>query len=139
MEFNFHKQIKNKANTELLHIFSNSDQYQDEYMAIVLKELEDRGVSYDNLKLKKKHKEVFVLEQAKKGEPGNPIFIAIGFISVLLGGILGIVAGWIYFFSKNEEVDNETYYYDSKTRDLGMCMMVLGIIVFIISIAYKFI
>lgn len=138
MNFDFQSQIKIKTDDELLNIYRDFDQYQDNYLEIVSKELETRGIDFTNLKLRKQHKEEFMLEQLEKGKPGDPVFITLGFISALLGGILGIIAGYVYSQSKNKDWGDGTYYYyDLRTRNFGTGMMLLGLFVLIISFLYK--
>jgi hypothetical protein len=137
MIFDFQSQVRDKTNEELLKIYSDFDLYQDEYLEIVVKELDKRGVDFADLKLRKHHKESFMLEQLEKGKPGDPVFITIGFVSALFGGLIGIIAGYIYSQSKNKEWgDGSHYYYDLKTRNLGIGMMVLGFFVLVIGLLY---
>lgn len=137
MVFNFQEQIGNKSNDELLKIYSDYDQYQDEYIEIVSKELDKRNVDFSNLKLRRLHKEAFIAEQLEKGKPGDPVFITLGFVSALFGGLIGIISGYVYCKSRNKELgDGSHYYYDLKTRNLGTGMMILGISVLVISILY---
>jgi hypothetical protein len=138
MKFDFEKQAQDKSNEELLQIYHDFDEYQDEYLEIVLKELDRRGVDLSHLKLRKQHKEAFMSEQLEKGKPGDPIYITIGFVSALFGGLIGIIAGYVYSQSKNKDWGDGTfYYYDLKTRNLGIGMMVLGIFILIVSLVYK--
>lgn len=138
MVFNFQEQVELKSNDELLKIYTDYDQYQDDYIDIVSKELDKRKVDFSNLKLRRQHKEAFIAEQLEKGKPGDPIFIALGFVFALFGGLIGIVAGYVYCKSRNKELgDGRHYYYDLKTRNLGTGMMILGISVLVISILYK--
>ena len=139
MTFNFHNQVQSKSNEELLNIYADYDQYQDNYLEIVSDELEKRGVDFSSLKLRRQHKEAFIAEQLEKGKHGDPVFITLGFIVALLGGLLGIFARYFYCQSKNKELGDGThYYYDLKTRNLGTGMMILGISILIISLLYKF-
>jgi hypothetical protein len=138
MSFNFQNQMHPKTDEELLNIYYDFDQYQDEYLEIVSEEMEKRGIDFTNLKLRKQHKEAFMLELTEKGKPGDPVYITLGFISALFGGVLGIITGYMYSQSKNKEWGDGTYYYyDLKTRNLGTGMMLLGFFVLIISFLYK--
>ena len=139
MVFNFQNEIENKSDDELLKIYRDFDQYQEEYIEIVAKELDRRGVDFSNLKLQRQHKEAFIAEQLEKGKPGDPVYITLGFIFAFFGGLIGIIAGYVYCRSKNKELGDGThYYYDLKTRNLGTGMMLLGISVLVISLLYKF-
>lgn len=139
MVFNFQNQVQNQSNEELLGVYSDYDQYQDGYIEIVSGELERRGVDFSHLKLRRQHKEAFISEQLEKGKPGDPVFITLGFILALSGGLLGILAGYFYSQSRNKEMgDGRHFYYNLKTRNFGTGMMILGIAVLLISIVYKF-
>lgn len=74
MVFNFQEQVELKSNDELLKIYTDYDQYQDDYIDMVSKELDKRKVDFSNLKLRRQHKEAFIAEQLEKGKPGDPIF-----------------------------------------------------------------
>jgi hypothetical protein len=138
MNVNFEDQILKKTNDELLDIFLNSDHYQRGFVELAVQELDRRKVDITSYKQQKQHDEVLLLEQMEEGEPGNPIWITLGFISTLLGGLIGIVAGYVYSQSRNKELgDGNHYYYDLKTRTLGYGMMLLGITVFIFTIVLR--
>ena len=138
MKFDFEKQVQSKSNEELLKIYHDFDEYQDHYLQLVMEELDKRGVDFSDLKLRKHHKETFMLEQSEKGRPGDLVFIVLGFVSALFGGLLGIIAGYVYSQSKNKEWgDGSFYYYDLKTRNLGIGMMALGIFVLVVGFVYK--
>lgn len=131
----FHNQIGQKTDQELIDIFLNDYQYQDEFAQLAIRELEERGVDLTSYRLRKQHKDAYILERLEEGRSGHPAYIVLGFVSALLGGFLGIVAGYIYCQSKHKELGDGTHWvYDLKTRNLGTGMMVLGIIVLILSI-----
>jgi hypothetical protein len=74
----------------------------------------------------------------RKAKPGNTLYIILGFVSSILGGILGIIAGYIYSRSKHKELRDGSYYvYDQRTRDLGTGMMLLGFAVIALTILFK--
>lgn len=139
MQSDFQTQIENKASDELLQIYSDADQYQDDYIKLIEVELEKRAVDFTKQKLLNQHKESFMLQQAEKGKAGDLIFISLGYISALFGGLPGIIAGYVYSQSKNKEWgDGSYYYYDLKTRNLGTGMMSLGIAVLVTTLLYTF-
>lgn len=58
MVFNFQNDIEKRSDEKLLKIYSDLDQYQDEYFDIASKELNRRQVDFPNLNLRnhtKKH------------------------------------------------------------------------------------
>jgi hypothetical protein len=134
MDHDFSKQIENKTDEELLSIFVDSDQYQPEFGELAERELVSRKVDLSPYKLRKEHKEAFYAESYEKGRQGNTIYIILGFVSSLLGGFLGIVAGYVYSQSKHKDFrDGSIYVYNQETRNLGIGMMALGIVAIIIE------
>jgi hypothetical protein len=92
MEFNFQEQVEKKSDEELFYIFLNSDQFQQSFVELAESELIKRGADLTKYQIQKQHKEDFILAQLEKGKPGDPVYITIGFISALFGGLLGIIA-----------------------------------------------
>jgi hypothetical protein len=145
MNENFASQISEKSDEELLHIFKRPEEYQSSYIELVEKELQKREVNHgqikvelDRIKSENIHRNQILDELVKDGEPGDPVFITLGFISAILGGLLGIVAGYIYSNSKRTSLSGAKYYaYDKRTRDFGSAMMIIGIVVLLFSVLYR--
>lgn len=134
MHQDFYKQIESKTDEELLEIYLDSDKYQEEFIELVERELTNRKVDLTSYKLKKEQRIAYYSEIYENGIPGNTVYIVLGFISSLVGGLLGIVAGYVYSQSKHKDFgDGSFYLYDQKTRNMGIGMIALGIMAFMIE------
>ena len=71
-------------------------------------------------------------------EKGKTYLIIIGYISAFLGGILGIMLGSNFLYLKSTKKDGtKKIIYDNSTRQHGLFMMIIGIIVFFGYLIYK--
>jgi hypothetical protein len=139
MDMNFQNHIATKTNDELISIFLNAEQYQPEFVDLAIEELNKRNVDISSCKIAKEANEITTLEKIANGKQGSAVYISLGFISALLGGILGIFIGYTYAQSRNKEIgDGSIYIYNQNTRNLGTGMMLLGIADFFILIVLKF-
>jgi hypothetical protein len=135
MHDNFQKQIESKTDDQLLEIYLNSDEFQSAFVELAQKELQNRKIDLSGYEIRKQHRIAYYSELYEKGRPGNPVYIIFGFIFSLLGGILGIIGGYTYSQSKNKEFGDGSYYvYDTKTRNLGIGMMAIGIASMVIEV-----
>jgi|GEM_PF-1361843 len=131
--------ISSKTNEELIEIYLKPENYQAHFVDLVIQELNNRNVDLSSYQLKKRHREDFYRNKYESGRPGNPTYITIGFISAMLGGLLGIYAGYVYSRSKHKYIgDGDYYVYDEKTRELGNYMMALGIVILLLVLGYNF-
>ena len=132
----FQDQIIHKPDQELLDIFVNSDDYQPEFVKQVYDELTKRGVTLEKYEKEKEARAGLSEKALQQGKKGDEIYIVLGFISALLGGVIGIIAGYTYYQSKEEGPNGNRYYiYDEKTRKQGQVMMIVGILVFLLLLA----
>ena len=130
MNFDFQEQVSQKSSGELLDIYINSDDYQEDFVNTVFEELQRRNIPLENVERQRKKKHQTKDESMLRGKSGHPMYIALGFISAFLGGFLGIVAGYVYSQSKHKgNPRGDFYVYDEKTRAKGYVMLVVGIIV----------
>jgi len=128
MKPDFTELIKQKTDKELTEIFINANDYNPDFVRLAEEELNSRKVNlYGAKQIKASVREVETVE-FKNGKPGSPLYIFFCFILCLLGGLLGIYAGYIYSQSKTQNSAGEKFYvYDEQTRHLGKIMMWLGI------------
>ena len=129
----FESVVKQKTDRELVDIFINQQDYQENFLICIEKELECRKISLESVK-KERHQVVEMNdEKLRLGEQGNPIWITLCFIMAICGGFLSIVGGYIYYFSKRKTSKGEVVYtYNQQTRKYGKWMLIIGsIIVFI--------
>ena len=96
MNMDFKEQVRRKTDDELLSIYIDSDDYQEGYVQEVHEELKRRNVVLDIFEKEKQEKQQAKDESMMQGKAGDPIYIALAFLSAFLGGFIGIIAGYIY-------------------------------------------
>ena len=65
----------------------------------------------------------------EKEVSGDATYIILGYISALAGGVLAIIMGYYYSNAKQDNnSDDRIYVYNKNTRELGVGMMINGII-----------
>jgi hypothetical protein len=139
MRINFQEQVAGKTDTELIDIYVNANDYQKEFVNMVFDELNRRKVPIEKYQKEREQKSIFIKEQFEKGRQGNKVYIVLCFISALLGGLLGIIGGYVYSQSKHSDNSGERYYiYDKKTRDQGRIIMILGTFILLIILIWRF-
>ena len=135
----FENQITGKSDEELLKIYINSGEYQDQFVELVFRELNKRNVPVEAYQNKKILKSAIVKQDFEKGIPGNEFYIVLCFAFAVVGGFIGIIGGYVYSQSKHSDNTGERYYaYDKKTRNLGRAMMIIGIFSLLVTMIWKF-
>ncbi|MCW3118157.1 MAG: hypothetical protein JWM28_2239 [Chitinophagaceae bacterium] len=132
MRFDFADQIRQKTDNELNDIFINAGDYNPEFVRLAEEELKIRNIDMDTSKQVKEKIVQTEKIHLSEGKAGSPLYIFLCFVLALLGGFLGIYAGYIYSQSKTKTNEGEEFYvYNENTRQLGTTMMWLGIAVFV--------
>lgn len=125
------------SNEELEDVLLKYDEWNTTDYAFAQLILKERGIVYTQEDLEKKKEKR--LNQLSTPENGELLWIIIGFILAIGGGIIGILIGWHYKNLKKTLPDGKRiYYYDEKTRQIGSYMYILGIISFIFWIIWRF-
>jgi hypothetical protein len=71
-------------------------------------------------------------------ETGKKYLIIIGYVSAFLGGIFGILLGSNFLYLKSTKKDGtKKFIYDNSTRQHGLIMMLIGILMFFCLLIYK--
>ncbi len=125
----FKSLAKQKTNDELVEIYSKSMDYQPDFIKIIEDELTERNIPI--APLKKVRADAYEVSDKKihAGEQGSTLYIAICFLLAILGGIISIIAGYIYAYSKRKDSKGESfYYYNEQTRKYGKWMLLVGAI-----------
>lgn len=119
------------SDVELIEILKNYDQWSMTDYLLAQKILEERGIDISDEQTQElKDKRIAEFSQPEKGHRGWLIF---GFVSAILGGILGIFIGYHHFsFKKTIPTGEKVYAYDSETRSTGFCIFYIGVFAFII-------
>jgi hypothetical protein len=127
----FPEKIKQKSDEALIKIYLDSNQYQEEFISALINELQNRKIDLTAFTQTKEsnEKKYIIIE---KEVPGDTIFIILGYVSALAGGLLAIIMGYHYSNTKHKSNSEEKHYvYDKNTRELGTGMLIIGIIAMI--------
>src|ERR1700744_4534560 len=121
---------------ELREVLAKADEWSAYDVTLARKILTDRGkpISDDELgSLKSKR-----LEELKKPESSQQIWITIGYISTFLGGVLGLFIGWHLFKHKKTLPNGEKVYgYTKYDREQGKMIFYLALASTIIWIGWR--
>lgn len=130
MILSFEEQVAQKSTEELVHIYRHAGEYQERFVELVEAELRSRHYDLALIARERKVKQLIEDKMMTEGVPGSTVFIVLGYLSAFLGGPIGIIAGYIYSQSKHKNHPSGPYYvYDKRTRQLGLGMMITGIVV----------
>jgi hypothetical protein len=123
---------------ELLEIIGKPDEWSKTDFISAQKILKSRGVEISQEKIDHLKKErIATLSTPEKGNAG---WIALGYITALLGGLLGIFIGWhLLSFKKTLPNGQRVYEYDINSRKHGQIILIIGIVCLAISIFYELI
>lgn len=124
------------SDEELFDILSKPDEWNALDYELSKKILKDRGreVSDEIIASLKKQR---ITELAKPDER-NRVWIFIGYLSVLFGGLFAIIVGWHLFTYKKTLPDGQRVYeYSENDRRHGKRIFYLGMIIFYISVIIR--
>jgi hypothetical protein len=121
------------SNEELKEIFTKPDEWSKQDVVIAKGILAERNVFYTDEELAQlKNNRIKYLA---KPENGLNIWVVVGYISSLLGGIFGIVLGYILFSSKKLLPDGGKVFLFNRNSQLhGKIIFILGIIFLILTL-----
>jgi hypothetical protein len=119
------------SDDELFEILENYNEWGKTDYVLAQKLLKERGKDISDEQVQElKNKKNTELRQPEKGHKGWLIF---GFISAVLGGLLGIFIGYHHFkFKKSIPTGEKVYAYDAETRKTGLRIFYVGMIAFIL-------
>lgn len=121
---------------ELLELISKADEWSPFDFMLARKILTERGLNLTIEKVSEIREER--LNILKKEEPTQTSWIIFGYISSLLGGLLGILIGWYLFTYKKTLPNGErVYVYSENDRNQGRIICFLGIGILIFFVIYK--
>ncbi len=131
-------QVKEKDDGKLIDIYLNAKDYQPEFIKLVEQELVERKIPLSALQIINEKKREFSDETLALGKHGDQRFIVFCYIFALLGGLISIVAGYMYAYSKlKNSKGEEVFIYNESTRSDGKLMMIIGGIVLGILLFFK--
>jgi hypothetical protein len=116
---------------ELMDIIRKPDEWGIFDHALARKILSDRGVAVPNVA----EQEVLKtrLDELRKPESVEPVWIGLGYMTALAGGFFGILMGWLFAYMKKTLPNGErVYVYREEDRVHGRRIMNIGLVVFVI-------
>ena len=139
MENNFNELVKKKTDKELIDIYLNPQDYQAEFVGLVVEEITHRKLPIDTLDEIRSKKDEVSDNVLALGKQGNPLYLALLAISALLGGLIAIVGGYIYAYSTVLDSNGDKLYvYDESTRKWGRIILGVGVVMTFIILVLRF-
>jgi len=125
------------TNEELKDILINFDDWSAFDFALARKILKERGIFIDEKEIVSITTErIIALEKPEKSEK---LWVVIGYMSALIGGVIGIFIGWMMWrFKKTLPNGEQVYAYVDDDRKHGKRIFIIGIVVFIFLIIQRF-
>ncbi|MBP1225518.1 hypothetical protein [Flavobacterium sp. 1355] len=124
------------SDEELIDVIAKSDEWNKFDVSLAKKLLRERGQEITPLKIEEiKKQRITELSKPEKSQSG---YIILGYITALLGGLLGVFVGWHLLTYKKVLPDgNRVYVYSENDRKQGNRILVLGLVFFIFWFGVK--
>jgi len=124
------------SNEELIDVIEKIDEWNKFDVELALKLLNERGNEITTEQINELRKQRII--ELSKPEEGQNIYIIIGYISALLGGLLGVFIGWhLLTYKKTLPNGNRIYAYSEKDRKHGNRILILGAVFIVVWILYR--
>jgi hypothetical protein len=124
------------TNDELLEVVMESDSWSAYDVALAKEILVKNGIVVSEAMegvFKEKR-----LKELAKFEPAGSAWTIFGYVSALLGGILGIIIGWNLWKSKKTLPNGERLYtYSDKDREHGIRIVIIGVVMFVLILTLR--
>jgi hypothetical protein len=131
--------VKAKTDDKLIDIYLNAKDYQPEFIKLVEQELAYRKIPLATLQIIKDKKVEFSDETLARGIQGDRRYMVVCYIAAVLGGLISIVAGYVYAYSKHKNSKGEEIFvYNESTRKDGRQMLVIGSFVLALTLFFKY-
>jgi hypothetical protein len=124
------------SDEELIDVIAKSDEWNKFDVSLAKKLLKERGQEITPLKIEEiKKQRITELSKPEKSQSG---YIILGYITALLGGLLGVFVGWHLLTYKKVLPDgNRVYVYSENDRKQGNRILILGLVFFIFWFGVK--
>ncbi|TDD96953.1 hypothetical protein [Flavobacterium cellulosilyticum] len=124
------------SDEELIDVIEKSDEWNKFDVELAHKLLKERGNEITDEQINEIKKQRIV--ELSKPEEGQNIYIIIGYICAILGGLLGVFIGWhLLTYKKTLPNGNRIYAYSENDRKQGNRILILGGIFIVIWILYR--
>ena len=120
---------------ELIDVIEKSDEWNKFDVELAQKLLKERGNEITTEQISELKKQRII--ELSKPEEGQNVYIIIGYVCALLGGLLGIFIGWhLTTYKKTLPNGNRIYAYSENDRKQGNRILILGTIFIVFWILY---
>ena len=120
---------------ELIDVIEKSDEWNKFDVELAQKLLKERGNEITTEQISELKKQRII--ELSKPEEGQNVYIIIGYVCALLGGLLGIFIGWhLTTYKKTLPNGNRIYAYSENDRKQGNRILILGIVFIVFWILY---
>ena len=120
---------------ELIDVIEKSDEWNKFDVELAQKLLKERGNEITTEQISELKKQRII--ELSKPEEGQNVYIIIGYVCALLGGLLGIFIGWhLTTYKKTLPNGNRIYAYSENDRKQGNRILILGIVCIVFWILY---
>lgn len=126
------------SNDELIDIIKHQDEWNKFDVSLAKKILRDRGIEFSKEEITQfKFERIHKLSEAEKGQN---MWVILGYIFSIFGGLFGILIGWHLENHKRILPNGEQVFdYSEKDRKHGKRILQIGIVVFTIEIVLRLI
>jgi hypothetical protein len=113
------------SDEELLGMFHKPDEWSRKDIALAQKILKERGKEINKEEIVTLRGKRFA--QLREPEKADRVWILVGWIGALAGGVVGLIMGYHYWsFKKTDPDGNRFFGYDVQSRKTGYRMFVTG-------------
>jgi hypothetical protein len=124
------------SDEELIDVIEKRDEWNKFDVELAHKLVKERGNEITDEQINEIKKQRIV--ELSKPEEGQNIYIIIGYVCAILGGLLGIFIGWhLLTCKKTLPNGNRIYAYSENDRKQGNRILILGGIFIVIWILYR--
>lgn len=117
---------KDYTDSELEEIVLNPNEWNEVFIKQAKKALGSRGKSVSTEAVESN--EGLKLEEEQKGIEPKTWAVGLFFVFAFMGGLIGLVGGLLYYFSKTKASDGNKYYsYTRDTRTKGVWLIFISI------------
>ena len=124
------------SDEQLIDVIVKSDEWNKFDVELARKLLNEKGKEITEQEIKEIKKQRII--ELSKPEEGQNIYIIIGYICAILGGLLGLFIGWhLLTYKKTLPNGSQVYAYSENDRKQGNRIVILGGISMILWILYR--
>jgi len=124
------------SDEELFEVLEKRDAWSKFDYLLAQKLLKERGKSFSIAELEAMRNRR--IEELAKPDTGQTLWVAVGYVSVLFGGLFGVFLGWhLYSHKKTLPDGTRAYGYTEKDRKQGRIIFFLGLVSFLIFLFFR--